>query len=79
MLQTISTFFTFLTFFEDFNHEVREYGLDYLRKTLDRLTWVPKKEKKTQIRFCVVILSLHLEKWMTKIVIAEAERNSNNF
>ena len=46
MLQTISTFCPFVTFFEDFTEEIREYTINYFRKILSNLGWEPQKSDK---------------------------------
>ena len=72
-------FLYFLTFFEDFNHEIREYGLNYLRKILERLTWKPKKGEKSTDSLLRSYSIAALGKMDDEDVIAEAEKKFQQF
>jgi len=72
-------FLYFLTFFKEFNYEIKEYGLNHLRKILDRLTWKPKQGEKNTDALLRSYAIAALGKMDDEEVIVEAERKFRQF
>lgn len=72
-------FLYFLTFFEEFNSEIKEYGQNHLRKILDRLTWEPKSGEKNTDSLLRSYAIAALGKMDDEEVIEEAQKKFKQF
>ncbi len=66
-------FLASLTFFEDFGDEIREYAINYFRKILSNLGWIPKKSDKHTDAFMRGFSIFVLGKFGDDSIIEQAE------
>jgi len=66
-------FLASLTFFEDFGVEIREYAINYFRKILSNLGWIPKKSDKHTDAFLRGVSIFVLGKFGDDLIIEQAE------
>jgi tricorn protease interacting factor F2/3 len=66
-------FLASLTFFEDFGVEIREYAINYFRKILSNLGWMPKKSDKHTDAFLRGVSIFVLGKFGDDLIIEQAE------
>jgi len=66
-------FLSSLTFFEDYGDEIREYTINYFRKILSNLGWVPKKSDKHTDAFLRGFSIFVLGKLGDESIIEQAE------
>jgi tricorn protease interacting factor F2/3 len=66
-------FLSSLTFFEDFNEEIREYTINYFRKILSHLGWEPQKSDKHTDAFLRGFAIFSLGKLGDESIIEKAE------
>lgn len=66
-------FLSSLTFFEDFGDEIREYTINYFRKILSNLGWIPKKSDKHTDAFLRGFSIFVLGKLGDESIIEQAE------
>ena len=66
-------FLASLTFFEDFGDEIREYTINYFRKILSNLGWIPKKSDKHTDAFMRGFSIFVLGKFGDDSIIEQAE------